>query len=92
MNAAAVTIPNPLAYNSFGELLTNGILPAVAGLVGTLAVIMIIVAGILYLISAGNPGRIETAKKALIYAIAGIVISMLATAAVSLIKSALGAQ
>jgi NAD/NADP transhydrogenase beta subunit len=53
---------------------------------------MIIVAGILYLISAGNPGRIETAKKALIYAIAGIVISMLATAAVSLIKSALGAQ
>jgi NAD/NADP transhydrogenase beta subunit len=52
---------------------------------------MIIVAGIFYLTSAGNPQRIETAKKALIYAIAGIAIGLAATAIVNIIKNVIGA-
>ncbi len=89
--ASVVTIPNPLRYDTFGKLLLEGIIPAVAGLVGALSVIMIIVAGILFLTSAGNPERITTAKKALIYAIAGIVIALIAGTIVLTIESILGA-
>lgn len=89
---AQVTIPNPLIYNDFGQLLLNGIIPAVAGLVGALSVIMIIVAGILFLTSAGSPERIGTAKKALTYAIVGIVITLISGAIVVTIKSILGVQ
>jgi len=41
---------------------------------------MIIVSGIMYLTSAGNPAKMENAKKAFFYAIAGIVISLTAEA------------
>lgn len=89
---AQVTIPNPLKYNNFGQLLLDGIIPAVAGLIGALSVIMIIVAGILFLTSAGSPERIGTAKKALAYAIIGIVITLISGAIVVTIKSVLGVQ
>lgn len=89
--SAQVTIPNPLRYNNFGDLLLNGIIPAVAGIVGALSVIMIIVAGILYLTSAGSQEKMLTAKKALMYAIVGIVITLLAGAIVATIRSVIGA-
>jgi len=90
VSAQTVKIKNPLAYDNFRDLLLKGIIPAVAGLVGALSVIMIIVAGILYLTSAGSQEKMLTAKKALIYAIAGIVITLLAGAIVVTITTALG--
>ena len=96
--AQPVTIPNPLGANTFCELLLGGpgkpwgIIPAVAGFVGALSTIMIIVAGILYLTSAGSPEKMTKAKTALIYAIAGIVIAISADAIVAIIKTTLGAS
>jgi hypothetical protein len=87
--ADSATISNPLSANNFTALLTN-IATAVGTLIATLGVIMLIVAGIFYLTSAGNPERISTAKKALIYAIAGIVIGLAANAIVSIIQQTLG--
>jgi len=87
---AQVTIPNPLAgVNSFGQLLTK-IAAGVGTLIATLGVVMIIVAGILYLTSAGSPERMGKAKTALIYAIAGIAIGVAATAIVEIIKNIIG--
>lgn len=86
---SAVSIPNPLAANSFGELLLQ-IADGVGILIGSLGAIMIIVAGILYLTSAGNPERMTTAKKALFYAIAGIAIGISARLIVIVIKQILG--
>ncbi|MEK7562089.1 MAG: pilin [Patescibacteria group bacterium] len=88
---AQVTIPNPLGNttNTFGDLLGN-IITAVAGIIGALSVIMIIVAGILYLTSAGSPEKMTKAKTALIYAIAGIVITLLASGIVAIIRTAIG--
>ena len=54
-------------------------------LIASLGTIMIIVAGIFYLTSAGSPERIGVAKKALIYAIAGIAIGVAATAIANII-------
>ena len=89
--SAQVLIPNPLqGINNFGELLLK-IAGAVGGLVAALGTIMIIVAGILFLTSAGSPERMKTAKTALVYAIVGIAIGLAATAIVEVIKSVIGA-
>ena len=89
---ASAQITNPIKYNDFTSLITQGILPAVAGIVGSLATVMIIVAGILYLTSAGSPERIGTAKKALIYAIVGIVIAIAADSIANIITGIIGAH
>ena len=83
--SAQVVIPNPLGVNDFGELLLK-IAGGIGVLISSLGTIMIIVAGILYLTSAGSPERMATAKKALFYAIAGIAIGISATAIVATIE------
>jgi len=83
-------ITNPIKYDDFGKLLTDGIIPAVSAIIGSLSVIMIIIAGILYLTSAGSPEKIGTAKKALTYAIIGIVIAIAASGIVDIIKNTVG--
>ena len=50
----------------------SSVLGFVMMLVGGLSILAFIISGILYLTSAGNQERMETAKKALIYAIIGI--------------------
>ena len=90
----AVTIANPLAgggVNNFPQLLTK-IASGIGVLITSLGTIMIIVSGILYLISAGNPERINKAKTALIYAIAGIAIGLAATAISQTILWVIGAR
>ncbi len=83
--ADAVSIKNPLKYESFKALI-GGITKAIAGLVGGIATIMFIIAGIYFLTSAGDPGRLETAKSCLKYAIIGTVIALSATAIVAEIQ------
>jgi len=88
---AAVTIPDPLGGVTFPQLLLK-IAKGVGGLIAGLGTIMIIIAGILYLISAGSPEKITKAKTALIYAIAGIAIGITATAIVEIITEILGVK
>ncbi|MDO8486457.1 MAG: TrbC/VirB2 family protein [Candidatus Staskawiczbacteria bacterium] len=87
----AVTLQNPLNVNTFCELLTN-IVKAVAGLIGVISTIMITIAGIMYLTSAGIPERTNKAKTAFIYAIVGFVIAVSASTIVDLIKSVINAS
>ena len=89
-SALGVGITGPVGVpTDFSTLLTN-IATKVGELVATLGTVMIIVAGIFYLTSAGSPERIGVAKKALIYAIAGIVIGLAASAIGVLIKGIIG--
>lgn len=83
--AFAVGLPD-LGPSSFNALIT-GIIGAVAEVVGGLSTIMFIVSGILFLTSGGNPGRMQTAKTALFYAIIGIVICLSASAITAFVKS-----
>ncbi len=84
--AAGIT---PIGPKDFSTLLT-GIATAVAGLIGALATIMIIVAGFFYLTSAGSPERTGLAKKTLIYAVAGIAIALAADAIIQIVVSVVG--
>ena len=52
-------------------------------IVGTISVIMVIFAGIMYTISGGDSGRVAKAKNMLIYAIVGLIVSFLAFALVN---------
>lgn len=85
----AVQINNPLASATFGDLLTR-IAEGIAGLVGVLSGIMIIIAGIMYLTSAGDQQKMNNAKNALKYAIIGIVLALIAIPIVETIKTVLG--
>lgn len=87
----AQQIPNFLGVKSFYCLLLK-IAGGIGNVVAALGTIMIIWAGILYLTSAGSPEKIGTAKKALMYAIIGIVIGAAASGIVSIITTTIGAN
>ena len=54
-------------------------------LVGSISVIMIIIGGMRYVLSGGEAGNIATAKNTVLYAIVGIVVSLMAYAAVNFV-------
>ena len=84
------SLPNPLGpTNDFPTLLTN-IATQVGIIISSLGVVMIIISGILYVTSAGSPEKVGLAKKALIYAIAGIAIGVAASSIVTVVKNILG--
>ena len=58
-------------------------------LVGAIAVIMLILGGLQYVISNGDSKRVESAKNTILYAIIGIVVAILAFAAVSFVTGSL---
>ncbi len=58
-------------------------------IVGIIAVIMLIVGGIKYLISGGDSKKVTDAKNTVLYAIIGIVISILAFSIVNFISESL---
>lgn len=57
--------------------------------IGSLAVLMIVVAGIMYITSAGDEGRVDTAKKYLTYSIVGLVVALLGYVIVLTVGNAL---
>lgn len=71
----AVTIDNPAKADTIKGLI-DLIANAVLGVIGSVAVIMLVIAGILFLTSAGQPERITTAKACLMYAIIGIAVAL----------------
>jgi hypothetical protein len=87
--ASAVGITNPIRFNTFAELFQS-IITGLGVLILGLGTIMVIIAGILYLLSAGNPEKVGTAKSALFYAILGIVVGLGAQSIVATIKAAKG--
>lgn len=57
--------------------------------VGAVAVIMLIIGGIRYVVSGGDQNQVTSAKNTILYAIIGIVVAVLAYAAVSFVTGAL---
>jgi len=83
------------ADSLFGTDDTDGvfqnIVNALLFLIGAIAVVMLIIGGFRYVVSAGDSNAIESAKKTIMYAIVGIVVAFLAFAAVEFVLSSLGA-
>lgn len=83
LQLAALTAPAGLGGPaSFGEIIsivTNLLL----GIAGSIAVIFIIVGGIQYATSAGDDGRVQSAKNTILNAVIGLVITVMAYAIVN---------
>ena len=71
------------------EVVKN-VLNAVYFWVGILAVIFIIVGGVNYTISQGDPGKVSKAKSTILYAVIGLIVSLLAFAITEFVLNALG--
>ncbi len=63
--------------NNVSEVIAK-IVKLLLSFVGGLSVLIIVIAGILYITSGGDEGRTESAKKWIIYAIVGLIVSLLA--------------
>lgn len=85
----AVTIPNPLSVGSFEELL-DAVVNFVFWIGITLAPVMLIIAGFIFVTSAGSPERVNTAKKWALYTIIGLAIVLLAKGLVAVLQSIIG--
>ncbi len=56
--------------------------------VGVIAVIVIIIGGVFYMTSQGDPGKIKRAKETILYAVIGLVVSLSAFAIVTFVVGA----
>ncbi|HSX01340.1 MAG TPA: pilin [Candidatus Saccharimonas sp.] len=83
---AQCAAPNNASDNLFGA---GGIFQTIANtlifLVGAVAVLFLIIGGLRYVISNGDPKAVEAAKQTILYAIIGIVVAILAFAAVQFV-------
>ncbi len=87
--ASAVEIENPLSVGSFEELL-DAFVDFIFWVGITLAPVMLIVAGFIFVTSAGSPERVNTAKKWALYTIIGLAIVLLAKGLVAVLQSVIG--
>lgn len=77
---------NPLwGSGSVVELVVN----ILSLIIGIAAVIVIIIAGIQYMLSTGDPTKVNNAKNAILYAVAGLVVAVLARFIVNFVISRL---
>jgi hypothetical protein len=83
----AITPPDisPLPKTSADPNRIKAVLQLIFGVLGAVAVLMIVIGGIKYSSSQGDPQGVSKAKGTVIYAIVGLVIAILATAIVDFV-------
>lgn len=67
----------------------QAILTTVFGISGAIALLIIVVSGFRYILSAGEPEKAAKAKNGIIYALVGLVLVITAQAAVTLVAKGL---
>ncbi len=83
------SIENPLEADNFTELIAN-IIGWISNIGKAVAVIMIIYAGLLFMISGGNEEKITKAKKTLIWSLIGLGVLIIGDGFVNIVKNLLG--
>jgi hypothetical protein len=85
------TIRNPLSVNSFEELL-DAFVNFIFWVGITLAPVMLIIAGFLYVTSSGSPEKVATAKRWIIWTLVGLAVVLLAKGLVAVLQSIIGVE
>ena len=90
------TLNDPL-NNTFSQPngiqnLIGTIIKAVLGVVGSLALVMFIYGGLLWMTAAGNTERVEKGKKTIVWAVLGLVVIFTSYALVKFILLAIGVK
>ena len=81
-------VPSTLSVSSLFGTVANVLI----FIVGGISVIVLIIGGLRYVVSAGNAAQVQGAKNTILYAIVGIVISVAAFALVNFVFQQLGVQ
>lgn len=68
-----------------GTTAIHTILEVVSGIIGALALLMIVVSGLRYITSAGDPQKASSAKNGIIYALVGLIIAIMAEAIIAFV-------
>lgn len=89
--AAAATLEDPLKGKAFQDII-NSVVKFANSILAPLSTLMVLIAGFLYMTGGGNPEKIKTAHKVLIWALVGIGIVLLANSAEVIIRSVLGVK
>ena len=85
----SINIPNPINATSF-EALIGSITNFIFVVCLALSSLMIVIAGYYFITSSGDPKKVDTAKKIILYTLIGLGIIFFAKAAVSILKAVLG--
>lgn len=84
-----LTFVNPLRYNTVESVMQN-LLDNLQKIIGVLAVLFVVIGGLMYILSAGDEKKVETAKKIITGALIGLAIVLAAPAFLREIGEALG--
>lgn len=85
-NSACKQAENQGSNNPVIEVINTGI-KILGWVVGVASVILVMIGGLSLITSAGNPEKIATAKKRIIYALVGVAITALAWAIVTFVTN-----
>ena len=93
INSPDPCVQNPNAYGCRDGLMVmmTTIVQWVLGILGFVAVVIIIYGGVRYMTSAGDSSKVKDAKNTILYGIIGLVIALLAFAIVSFIMRGISA-
>ncbi|HYH75066.1 MAG TPA: pilin [Candidatus Saccharimonadales bacterium] len=69
---------SPLPKGKATQATIDNVVGIVFSVLGTIAVLMIVIGGIQYITSKGEPGEMAKAKNTIIYALVGLVVCILA--------------
>lgn len=88
--AVEAITPNGVPTELFGNtgIITN-ITNTLLAIVGVIAVVMLIYGGIRYIISGGDQKKVTDAKNTILYAIIGLIISLLSYAIINFVLNSL---
>ena len=81
VNSDLCSSQNGLADESAGGLIKN-IVNALLFILGGISVIMIIIGGMRYVLSSGDPSSVKSAKDTILYAVIGLIVAIMAYAIV----------
>jgi hypothetical protein len=81
----SVNVDNPLETDDFTELLGN-FLEWLLGIVGSIALLMLIYGGVVYMSANGDPQKAETGKRIVIWTIGGLMIVLLSYSILSTVE------
>jgi len=92
INSDGLNIPNPLGGVNNVTTLVGKIINFLIILAFPITAILIVYAGFLYITSAGNDEKVKTAQKALIWAIVGFAIVLVASSVPTIIEEFLSGE
>lgn len=72
--AGAITIPNPMGNVNTPEDLISNIIKTILGVTGSIALLMFIWGGFIWLTSGGNSEKVQKGKNVFIWATAGLLV------------------